>query len=538
VVEVLVLGGTMMSPTIGQITMSADAGVREGDIIAGKYRIDRVLGAGAMGVVVAAHHLRLDERVAIKFLLPETLANAEAVVRFDREARAAVRIKSEHVARVFDVGTLENGAPYMVMEHLEGGDLAAWLQERGPIPIEQAVEFILQALEAIAEAHGVGIVHRDLKPANLFVVRRADGLYAIKVLDFGISKLSLSGATSSAVGGTKTFAADAAEAEGQQRAESLSMTKTAAAMGSPFYMSPEQMQSARDVDARTDIWAIGIILWELLTGKVPFGGTTMPELCMQICTAPLPSLRDRWPDAPAGMVRIIVRCLEKDRRQRYANVAELAVALGEFGPTRAKSSVDRIVRIVAASGLSGNGLDLPPSSDKTRGPDAGETIAPLGRTASSVKRGKARIGMVAVGVLTLVGGAAALREWNRDRSVAVSAESGGAQGLVHSASALHGGAGAEIAETVARSVIAVSSPDAAAETSIDASGPAAVVAEAPASRRPMAAAPLPASANRPAVPSPAKPSGTTSVRPQRSACDPPFTFDDKGRKHFKPECYR
>jgi serine/threonine-protein kinase len=151
------------------------AGVREGDIIAGKYQVEKVLGVGGMGVVVAARHLQLEYKVALKFLLPEVLSNSEAVARFVREARAAVRIKSEHVARVTDVGTLENGAPYMVMEYLEGGDLAGWLEQRGPLPIDLAVEFVLQASVAVTEAHALGIVHRDLKPANLFCVRRSDG---------------------------------------------------------------------------------------------------------------------------------------------------------------------------------------------------------------------------------------------------------------------------------------------------------------------------------------------------------------------------
>ena len=163
-------------------------GVRQGDILAGKYRVERVLGAGGMGVVVAAHHVQLDKRVAIKFLLPEAMGNAEAVERFAREARAAVKITSEHVARVIDVGTLETGAPYMVMEFLEGHDLAQWVRLRGPLPLDQAVDFVLQACEAIAEAHALGIVHRDLKPANLFIVRGADAMHAVKVLDFGISK--------------------------------------------------------------------------------------------------------------------------------------------------------------------------------------------------------------------------------------------------------------------------------------------------------------------------------------------------------------
>ena len=172
-----------------------DAGVREGEILAGKYRVDQVLGAGGMGVVVAAHHVQLDERVALKFLLPDALGDAEAVARFAREARAAVKIKSEHVARVIDVGTLENGAPYMVMEYLEGAISPRGSSSAAPLPVEQAVDFVLQACEAIAEAHALGIVHRDLKPANLFCIRRADGQLSIKVLDFGISKVTTPGTT-------------------------------------------------------------------------------------------------------------------------------------------------------------------------------------------------------------------------------------------------------------------------------------------------------------------------------------------------------
>jgi len=195
------------------------AGVRPGDVLVGKYRVERVLGAGGMGVVVAAHHIQLDEKVALKFLLPEALQNHEAIGRFVREARAAVKIKGEHVARVSDVGQLENGAPYIVMEYLDGIDLAAWLKQRGALPTELAVDFVLQTCEAIAEAHLLGIVHRDLKPANLFCVQRADGQLIIKVLDFGISKVTTPGAV------------------GHE------MTRTNAMVGSPYYMSPEQMQS-------------------------------------------------------------------------------------------------------------------------------------------------------------------------------------------------------------------------------------------------------------------------------------------------------
>ncbi|MGC4091034.1 MAG: serine/threonine-protein kinase [Polyangiaceae bacterium] len=233
----------------------------EGQILAGKYRIDRVLGTGGMGMVVAARHIVLDERVAIKFLLPDALSSDEAVARFEREARAAVRIKSEHVVRVTDVGRLESGAPYMVMEYLDGEDLSNWLRLRGPLPVEQAVDFVLQACVALADAHSVGIIHRDLKPGNLFCVRRSDGQLVIKVLDFGISKL--------------TEAARVSEPGG------FSVTKTAAVMGSPLYMSPEQVQSAKDVDARSDIWGLGVVMFELLTGVGPFLGEAFGELAIK-----------------------------------------------------------------------------------------------------------------------------------------------------------------------------------------------------------------------------------------------------------------
>lgn len=340
----------------------AAAGVREGDILAGKYRIDKILGVGGMGVVVAAHHIQLDDRVAIKFLLPAALANPDAVSRFAREARAAVKIRGEHVARVTDVGTLENGSPYMVMEYLEGSDLAGWLERTGPLPIEQAVEFVLQACEAIAEAHVLGIVHRDLKPANLFVVRRPDGSFSVKVLDFGISKSILPGSSKS------------------------DMTQTKAIMGSPLYMSPEQMQSSKDVDARTDIWALGVILYELLTADSPFLADTMPELVVKIMTAPPQPLRNRRPDAPLGIEVVILKCVEKDRGKRYATVGELAVALMEFAPRRSKVSVERISGILKAGGLSQSALFLPPSSEPYSQRGEGGTAASWGRTSLTQRR--------------------------------------------------------------------------------------------------------------------------------------------------------
>ncbi|MGO8998262.1 MAG: serine/threonine protein kinase [Polyangiaceae bacterium] len=344
-----------------------DIGVREGDVLAGKYRVDRVLGVGGMGVVVAAHHVELDERVAIKFLLPEMLDQAECVLRFAREARAAVKIKSEHVARVRDVGKLENGSPYMVMEYLEGEDLTAWIS-RGPLPIEQAVDFVLQACEAVAEAHSLDIVHRDLKPANLFCIRRPGGQPSIKVLDFGISKL----------------------ANGPQ---DVSMTRTSTIIGSPLYMSPEQMKSSKAVDVRTDIWALGVILFELVTGQVPFGGNSVPEVAIHVAMEPTPPPTSLRPDVPPGLEAAICKCLEKDRARRFQNVGELASALVEFGSKRAKRSFEEIEGTLSSR----SGFVATPEASPVSAPEAmhGSTIAGWQQTGSSTKRGgKMTIGAI------------------------------------------------------------------------------------------------------------------------------------------------
>jgi serine/threonine protein kinase len=295
-----------------------------GQILAGKYRVDRVLGAGGMGVVVAATHLQLEERVAIKFLLPEAMQNPEAVARFGREARAAVKIRGEHVARVTDVGALETGAPFMVMEYLDGHDLSQLIRDRGAMPPADAVDAVLQACEALAEAHALGIVHRDLKPANLFMIRRPDGTPSVKVLDFGISKLTNSAASDHA------------------------MTRTSAIMGSPLYMSPEQMTASRDVDARTDVWAIGVVLYELLSGRVPFSAETLPQICALILTAAPPSIRQFAPNVPDALQAAVLRCLEKDRARRFQNVSELARALAPFGSRATSRSIERISRILGA----------------------------------------------------------------------------------------------------------------------------------------------------------------------------------------------
>jgi serine/threonine-protein kinase len=299
--------------------------VNVGDILASKYQVEGVIGVGGMGVVVSARHLVLGERVAIKFLLPQALAREDVVERFKREGLAANRLRGEHIGRVHDVGELPTGAPYLVMEYLDGKDLGAILREDGPLPIEHAVDYVVQACEALAEAHSAGIIHRDLKPSNLFVIQRLDGTPSVKLIDFGISKIQLPGAEG---------------AEGE-------MTATAVMMGSPLYMAPEQMASARDVDGRADIWSLGIILHTMLTGTPPFRAPSVMQI-YELIVQGAPPIRRMRADVPEGLEAAILKCLQKDRRQRFGDVGELAVAIAGFGPPEAPFTAERTKRIISA----------------------------------------------------------------------------------------------------------------------------------------------------------------------------------------------
>jgi serine/threonine-protein kinase len=277
-----------------------------------------------MGVVVAAMHEQLAQRVAIKMLLPEAKASPSSVARFTREARAAAAIRGEHVARVLDVGELAGGVPYIVMEYLEGRDLADTIAERGPLPPDEAVAFVLQACEAIAEAHAAGIVHRDLKPSNVFVTARPDGTPLVKVLDFGISKALLS-----------------AGSEG-------TLTTTSSFVGSPVYAPPEQLLRAHDVDARADIWSLGTILFEALAARPPFVGDSVMHVASRIFNETPTPLAELRPDLPPELCAVVMRCLKKKPDERFQDVRGLAEALAPFAPSHSVSA-ERVARIVAAS---------------------------------------------------------------------------------------------------------------------------------------------------------------------------------------------
>ena len=294
--------------------------VGQGETLAGKYLVTRVIAEGGMGIVVAARHLKLDQQVALKFMLPELLLSPEAAGRFLREARAAVMLQSEHVARILDISELPTGLPYIVMELLEGSDLGAVIYASAPLSVDDAIDYVLQACEAIAEAHALGIVHRDLKPENLFVTRRRDGAAWIKVLDFGISKVI----------------------PGLEARQSGARVTTRESMGSPTYMSPEQMRCTRDVDGRADIWSLGIILYELLTGRQPFTGRSIAEVCLKVTQAPLPPMARA--DLPEGLAAVVEKCLAKEPDARYLTVADLVRALAPFAPRRSQASVHEVLR--------------------------------------------------------------------------------------------------------------------------------------------------------------------------------------------------
>ena len=338
-----------------------------GDVLAKKYRLERLVGEGGTGVVVAARHLQLERDVAIKFLRT-ALASDEIRMRFEREARAIGQIESEHVVLVLDVGALDDGhAPYMVMEYLEGRDLAKILKEDGPLSVEDSVDCMLQVCEALEGAHQQGIVHRDLKPANLFLTRRDDGGPHIKVVDFGISKI------------LDPKMIDSGPKE---------MTKAFTVLGSPRYMAPEQLRNSKDVDGRADLWSLGAVLFQLLSGKPAFDADNNINVSLAVLTKEPPLLRTHAPHAPAELEAIVNKCLTKDRAGRFQTAGELADALRPFASDHTRESLARLeqakkepsVNIALNVSSEGERIDAGAAHERAADRAAAATAQPSGLT--------------------------------------------------------------------------------------------------------------------------------------------------------------
>jgi serine/threonine-protein kinase len=399
----------------------------KGTLIVGKYRVEREIGSGGMGVVVEATHVALDQRVAIKLLDPSLASKPENVTRFLREARIAAKLPSEHIARVNDVGQTEHGAPYLVMELLEGHDLSTELVRRGRLRLTEAIDYVLQACEGIAEAHAVGLVHRDLKPANLFLSQRSNRTPIVKVLDFGLSKEPLMGS-------------------------SKALTTTGSVFGTPQYMSPEQFESAKNVDARCDQHAMAMILYELLTGEPAYDGDSLTQLILAISQNPPPHVSERCPEAPPELDRAIVRALAKRAGDRFPDLSQFTDAISLFGGPSAREMAQNIrttlgvradagVAAVSAPNLAASAAPTPiaalaptqpawhggaaanPRAELVRSTgDLTSSVDPVKRVRRSQRRALAGAIAAALAVLTVAVG---FLLWTRrpDRSLAVTVPS-------------------------------------------------------------------------------------------------------------------
>ena len=289
------------------------SGGMEGQVIAAKYQLVRLLGQGGMGAVYEGRNQMTYKRCAVKVLLsPELATNTDLVRRFFREARAGAVIESDHVVEVFDSGVdPATGCPYMVMEFLAGEDIEGTMKRLGVIDPTAALKIVLQASIGLAKAHEASIVHRDIKPANLFITQRDSGDLIVKILDFGIAKVKMENFHETSTG----------------------LTRTGSLLGTPLYMSPEQCKGASTIDARSDVWSLGVVLWEMLTGGTPYSNaSSLGSLMASIITEELPLIQDRAPWVPPELAEIVHRAMSRDASRRFQNAAELRDALLAIAP--------------------------------------------------------------------------------------------------------------------------------------------------------------------------------------------------------------
>lgn len=347
-----------------------------GDVIGGKYVVEGKLSAGGMGVILKARHPALEQSVALKILQVDVAPTPTAIERFAREARAAAKIRGEHVVHIYDVGTLDNGTPFIVMELLEGSDLGTVLTARGQLEVAEVADYVVQTCQALAQAHKLGIVHRDLKPQNVFITLRPDGTPLVKLLDFGISKLPTS--------------------------DGADLTTTQAMLGTPSYMSPEQLLSAKDVDGRSDIWSLGVLMYRMLAGSPPFHADSMPELCARILATPASPLATKRANLPEEIQRIVHACLEVRAEDRFQTVAELAGALAPFGPGRCMDTLQQIVAIGAGvmSMRPPSSPTLPSPSSPALPPPMNSLDTTLGIVTSSPRSTRSRAGFAVAVVVS------------------------------------------------------------------------------------------------------------------------------------------
>jgi eukaryotic-like serine/threonine-protein kinase len=513
----------------------AELPVGPGQVIAGRYAVTGLLGKGGMGVVLSGKHLELGERVAIKFLHREHAGHAD---RFFREARAAARIRSEHVVRIFDVGRLQSGEPYIVMEYLKGEDLALRLIRKKKLSPQEVADTLLDACQALAEAHAAGIVHRDLKPANIFLARGPGGVDVVKLLDFGVAKVP--------EGGT--------------------ITKTASVLGSPVYMSPEQMMGSKDVDARSDIWSLGIVLYELLTGDLPFIGDSLIHLGIMVREKPTPKARDAVPELPEAIDAVIAKCLGKERNERFADVGEFAEALLPFASPSAVHSTPRIRRVLDEAKRQGStelASTIPPPSGEEE-----EYEKEIAKSLDSLATSKPTVKVSSTPQLALAESIAGVSSHvSPGSSVPTTQPSPIADGVPRKISPLRIAVVAVAAIAVIGIGVSLGSRGAANTTP---STPVSAV-QTPAPPTPSSVATIPdppptlatasptsapatnsasaapsATLARPAVKRDPRPSSTPSAAVSAAVvapttkptanCNPPFTIDDHGVRHPKPEC--
>jgi serine/threonine-protein kinase len=491
--------------------------VQPGDLVGGKYVIEALLGAGGMGAVFLANHEQLRRHVAIKFLLSEAMSNPDAFARFEREAHAAAALQSDNVTRVIDMGALPGGAPYIVMEYLEGEDLAARLMVEGRLPIEQAVAYVIEACDALSEAHALGIVHRDLKPANLFLARRPNGSVRVKVLDFGISKMSASG-----------------------NAKGMSLTGTGAVMGSPLYMSPEQLKGSGKVDERSDIWSLGVVLYEFLAGQPPYMGDAFPEQCALILTAAVPPLRAKRPDVSPRLEAVVMRCLAKEASARFSHVGELTAALLAAVPNANLGASGRLAVSQAPSTVpdargAGGTLALSRTPRPSPQREGSVTAVPVSHTGVPQEMSRRAMGIIVALAACALGAAAVIF------AMRPSSDHGAPPPIQAVQTSPVAAPGPAIPTPPSEpSTATPPPPDTAAPAAPPATAASPSQPTAPSSpgARPRSHASPPAPATPP--PSPVAPPAAAPAAPAPGAkdCSTPYYFDAQGNKVFKPDCLK